>query len=162
VNLEGVKEKLLKIYAMLEDQGIHLTDRRKGKALKAIAASAILNQRMIAREEDLLVLKHIAPRDSEEMEQTYAILLDEIKASEKILRDLAEIEANIKDAKAYIARISDFDPRLIDYLRSFETVRERVRRIASETSDDVVRRRAQDVLAEIGEAIDMIKRKIMQ
>lgn len=161
VNLENIKEKLLKLYAIFEDQGIHLTDRRKGKALKAIAASALINKRLIAKEEDLFILKHIAPRDSDEMEQAYAILLDEIKATEKHLRELAEIEANIREAKTHIAKVSDFDPILVDYLRSFETVRERVRRIAEETSDDIVRQRALDVLSEISEVIDMIKRKFM-
>ncbi len=129
--------------------------------MKAIAASALIDQRMIAKEEDLFVLKHIAPRDADEMEQAYAILLDEIKATEKHLRELAEIEANVREAKAYIAKVNDFDPRLVDYLRSFETVRERIRRIAEETSDDVVRQRALDVLSEISEVIEMIKRKFM-
>ena len=161
VDLNPVKEKLLKLYAILEDQGIHITDRRKGKALKAIAASALLNKRMRATEEDLFVLKHIAPRDSEEMEQVYAILLDEIKATEKHLRELAEIQANAREAKNYIAKVTDFDPRLVDYLRSFEAVKERVKRLAEETSDDVVRQRALDVLAEINEVIDMVKRKFM-
>ncbi len=161
VDLNPVKEKLLKLYAILEDQGIHITDRRKGKALKAIAASALLNKRMHATEEDLFVLKHIAPRDSEEMEQVYAILLDEIKATEKHLRELAEIQANAREAKNYIAKVTDFDPRLVDYLRSFEAVKERVKRLAEETSDDVVRQRALDVLAEINEVIDMVKRKFM-
>ncbi|OYT41013.1 MAG: AAA family ATPase [Desulfurococcales archaeon ex4484_58] len=161
VNLEPIKEKLLKLYAIFEDQGIHITDRRKGKALKAIAASALIDQRLVAKEEDLFILKHITPKDADEMEQTYAILLDEIKATEKHLRELAEIERNASEAKAYIAKVSDFDPRLVDYLRSFETVRERVRRIAEETSDDVVRQRALDVLSEISEVIDMIKRKFM-
>jgi len=161
VNLEPVKEKLLKIYSIFEDQGIHLTDRRKGKALKAIAASALLDQRFQAREEDLFILKNIAPRDAEEMEKAYAILLDEIKATEKHLRELAEIEINIREAKSYISRISDFDPRLVDYLRSFETVRERVRKIAEEVPEENVRRRALDVLSEISEVIDLIKRKIM-
>ncbi len=161
VDLNPVKEKLLKLYAIFEDQGIHITDRRKGKALKAIAASALLNKRMRATEEDLFVLKHIAPRDSEEMEQVYAILLDEIKATEKHLRELAEIQANAREAKNYIAKVTDFDPRLVDYLRSFEAVKERVKRLAEETSDDVVRQRALDVLAEINEVIDMVKRKFM-
>jgi len=161
VNLNPIKEKLLKLYAVFEDQGIHITDRRKGKALKAIAASALINQRLVANEEDLFVLKHITPRDAEEMEQAYAILLDEIKATEKHLRELAEIEANVREAKNYVAKVSDFDPRLVDYLRSFETVRERVHKIAEETSDDVVRQRALDVLGEISEVIDMIKRKFM-
>ncbi|ABN70506.1 ATPase associated with various cellular activities, AAA_5 [Staphylothermus marinus F1] len=161
VNLEPIKEKLLKLYAIFEDQGIHITDRRKGKALKAIAASALLDRRMSAREEDLFVLKHIAPHDMEEMEQANAILLDEIKATEKHLRELAEIEANAREAKNYIMKVTDFDPRLVDYLRSFEAVRERVRRIAEETSDEVVRQRGLDVLSEVNEVIDMVKRKFM-
>ncbi len=43
VDLSGVKSKLLKIYAMLEEKGIHLTDRRKGKVLKVVSAHSILN-----------------------------------------------------------------------------------------------------------------------
>ncbi len=161
VNLEPIKEKLIRLYAIFEDQGIHITDRRKGKALKAIAASALLDQRLIAKEEDLFVLKHVTPRDMDEMEQANAILLDEIKATEKHLRELAEIESNAREAKKYIKGITDFDPRLVDYLRSFEAVRERVRKIAEETSDDVVRQRALDVLSEINEVIDMVRRKFM-
>jgi len=161
VDLEPIKEKLLRLYAIFEDQGIHVTDRRKGKALKAIAGSAILNGRMVAREEDLYVLKHVAPRDQDEMSQVYAILLDEIRATEKHLKELAEIEANAREAKEYILHVTDFDPRLVDYLRSFESVRERVRRMADETSDEVVRKRALDVLSEINELIDLIKQKFM-
>ena len=161
VDLEPIKEKLLRLYAIFEDQGIHVTDRRKGKALKAIAGSAILNGRMIAKEEDLYVLKHVAPRDQDEMSQVYAILLDEIRATEKHLKELAEIEANAREAKEYILHVTDFDPRLVDYLRSFESVRERVRRMADETSDEVVRKRALDVLSEINELIDLIKQKFM-
>ncbi len=161
VDLEPIKEKLLRLYAIFEDQGIHVTDRRKGKALKAIAGSAILNGRMVAREEDLYVLKHVAPRDQDEMSQVYAILLDEIRATEKHLKELAEIEANAREAKEYILHVTDFDPRLVDYLRSFESVRERVRRMADETSDEIVRKRALDVLSEINELIDLIKQKFM-
>jgi len=161
VNLEPIKEKLLRLYAIFEDQGIHITDRRKGKALKSIAASALLNQRLVAKEEDLFVLKHIIPRDAEEMEQTQAVLLDEIKATEKHLRELGEIEANATEAKQYIMGVTDFDPRLVDYLRSFEAVKERVKRIAEETSDEVVRKRALDVLTEINEVIGLIKKKFM-
>ncbi len=161
VNLEPIKEKLLRLYAIFEDQGIHITDRRKGKALKAIAGSALLDGRLVAKEEDLYVLKHVAPRDQDEMSQVYAILLDEIRATEKHLKELAEIEANAREAKEYILNVTDFDPRLVDYLRSFEAVRERIRKIADETSDEVVRKRALDVLSEINELIDLIKQKFM-
>ncbi len=160
VNLEKIKEKLVKIYAILEDHGIHLTDRRKGKALKAIAASALLSKRMVAVEEDLLVLRLVAPRDRDEAEQVNAILLEEVKATERHLRELTEIETNIKEAMKYIESITSFEPRLVDYLRSFEAVRDRVRRIADETTDEVVRKKALDVLAEIGEVIALIRRKL--
>ncbi len=160
VDLSRIKEKLVKIYAILEDHGIHVTDRRKGKALKAIAASALLEERTVATEEDLLVLKIIAPRDKDEAEQVYAVLMDEIKAAERYLRELAEIEANIREAKQYIMSITEFEPRLVDYLRSFEAVRDKVRRIAEETSDEAIRRRALDILAEIGDVITLIRRKL--
>lgn len=160
VDLSKIKEKLVKLYAILEDHGIHITDRRKGKALKAIAASALLDERMIATEDDLLVLRIVAPRDREEFEQVTAILMDEIKASEKYLRELTEIEANIREAKQYIMGITEFEPRLVDYLRSFESVRDKVRRIAEETGDEIVRRKALDVLAEIGDVITLIRRKL--
>lgn len=161
VDVSGVKEKLLKLYAVFEDQGVHLTDRRKGKALKAIAAHAFLNGRMKATEEDLYVLKYVAPRDREEAEKAYSILLDEVEAREKHLRELSEIEANLREAKAYILRSSELDPRLLDYLRSFETLREKLEKLSRETSDEVVRRRAIDVLGELNDAIDLIKRKLV-
>lgn len=160
VDLSRVKEKLVKIYAVFEDHGIHITDRRKGKALKAIAGSALLAGRMVALEEDLLVLKMIVPRDKDELEQVTAILFEEVKASERYLRELSEIEANIRDAIAYIESITEFEPRLIDYLRSFETVRDRVKKIADETTDERVRKKALDVLAEVSDVITLIRNKL--
>jgi len=161
VDVGGVKEKLLKLYAVLEDQGVHLTDRRKGKALKVIAANALLDGRMKAVEEDLFMLKYIAPRDREEAEKVYSILLDEVEAREKHLRELSEIEANIREAKAYILRSPELDPRLLDYLRSFETLRDKLEKLARDASDEVVRKRAIDVLGELNDAIDIVKRKLL-
>jgi len=161
VDVGGVKEKLLKLYAVLEDQGVHLTDRRKGKALKVIAANTLLDGRMKAVEEDLFTLKYIAPRDREEAEKVYSILLDEVEAREKHLRELSEIEANIREAKAYILRSPELDPRLLDYLRSFETLRDKLEKLARDASDEVVRKRAIDVLGELNDAIDIVKRKLL-
>jgi len=161
VDIGGIKEKLLKLYAVLEDQGVHLTDRRKGKALKVIAANALLDGRMKAVEEDLFTLKYIAPRDREEAEKVYSILLDEVEAREKHLRELSEIEANIREAKAYILRSPELDPRLLDYLRSFETLRDKLEKLARDASDEVVRKRAIDVLGELNDAIDIVKRKLL-
>lgn len=161
VDVSPIKEKLIKLYGIFEDQGIHVTDRRKGKALKIIAANALLRQSTKASEDDLFVLKYVIPRDIEEAEKTYVILLDEIEAREKHLKELSEIEANVKEAKTFISSTPELDPRLLDYLRSFETVKEKVRKLASESSDDEVRKRAMDVLAEVNDVIDLIKKKLI-
>ncbi|MEZ0393794.1 MAG: AAA family ATPase [Desulfurococcaceae archaeon] len=158
-DLSPIKEKLLKLYAIIEDQGVHVTDRRKGKALKAIAATAMLEGRTRAREEDLLSLKYVIPKDEEELEKVYAVLLDEVKATERLLRELEEVEANVRSAMAFVSRTSGLDPRLIDYLRGLETARDRLRRLEEATSDEAVRRRASEVLEEVNEVIEMIKRR---
>ncbi|MEM1750755.1 MAG: AAA family ATPase, partial [Desulfurococcaceae archaeon] len=122
VDLSRVKEKLVKVFAILEDHGIHVTDRRKGKSLKAIAVNSILNGRLEAIEQDMMILSSIIPRDRDELEQVNVILVDELKTPEKYLMELTEIENNLRDAKEFIMSMSGFEPRLIDYLRTFEAL----------------------------------------
>ncbi|MEM1628181.1 MAG: AAA family ATPase [Desulfurococcaceae archaeon] len=161
VDLSSVKQKLLKLYAIMEDQGVHLTDRRKGKALKLIAAQAFLNNRLKAIEEDLMVLKYVAPRDRDELDKVYAILIEEIEAREKRLRELEEIEENIKEVKAYLLSTTELDPRLLEYLKGLEIARDKIRKMVKELSDDIVRNRAINVLTEIEHIIELIKRKLI-
>jgi MoxR-like ATPase len=160
VDVKSVKEKVLRLFAIFEDQGIHITDRRKGKSLKALAAMAVLNGRLRAVEEDLMVLKYVVARDREEYEKVYGILLEEVKASERLARELAEIENNVKEAFRYIGKLSDLDPRLVDYLRSFESVKERVKRLAEESGDQRIRERASKLLVEVEELIEVIRKKL--
>lgn len=160
VDVNSVKEKVLRLFAIFEDQGIHITDRRKGKSLKALAAMAVINGRMRAVEEDLMVLKYVVARDREEYEKVYGILLEEVKASERLARELAEIENNVKEAFRYIGKLSDLDPRLVDYLRSFESVKERVKRLAEESGDQRIRERASKLLVEVEELIEVIRKKL--
>lgn len=160
VDVKSIKDKALKLFAIFEDQGIHLTDRRKGKSLKALAAMAVLNGRMMVVEEDLMALKYVVARDREEYDKIYGILLEEVKASEKFLKELSEIENNVREVFRYISKLSDLDPRLVDYLRSFESVRERVKRLSEETGDQQVREKAARVLEEVDELIEVIKRKL--
>ncbi|MEM1827486.1 MAG: AAA family ATPase [Desulfurococcaceae archaeon] len=160
VDLSRVKEKLVKVFAILEDHGIHVTDRRKGKSLKAIAVNSILNGRLEAIEQDMMILSSIIPRDRDELEQVNVILVDELKTPEKYLMELTEIENNLRDAKEFIMSMSGFEPRLIDYLRTFEALRERVRTIADSTSNDIVRRKAIDVLNDASEVIALLRRRI--
>lgn len=160
VDVTRIKQQLVKLYAVLEDRGLHLTDRRKGKALKVIAAHSILYGRTTALEEDLIVLKYIAPRDPEESEKTTIVLLEEIASREKILEELREIRENIREVRAYLARTQEFHPRLLEYLRGLERTREKLRKIVDNVVDDYVRKKAQDLLAEVGVVIEDIKSKL--
>ena len=161
IDLSRIKRSLVKLYAVLEDQGIHLTDRRKGKALKVIAAHALYNNRTFAFEEDLFVLKYIAPRDKEEEEKVYITLIEELQTHEKILDELREIMNNIREVKAFLLRTQEFDPRLLEYLRGFEKARDRIKRIIDSSVDEHVKKRAQDVLSELENLIDDIKKRLL-
>lgn len=161
VDISRVKPALVKLYAVLEDQGIHLTDRRKGKALKIVAANSLLHGRFTASEEDLIVLKYIAPRDRTEFEKVHVILLEELETRDKLLNDIREIEDNIKEVKVYLTRVQDFDPKLLEYLRGFERARDKIMRILESTTDDHVKRKAMDALGELNSVTDEIKRRLI-
>jgi MoxR-like ATPase len=161
VDVSKLKRTLVKLYAIFEDQGVHLTDRRKGKALKIIAAHALLNGRTTASEEDLVVLKYVAPSTRDEAERVHVILLEEIGTRERLLSDLREIEDNVREVKALLIKTSDFDPRLVEYLRGLEKAREKVRKIAETITDDSVRKKSQDILSEINEVIDEIRKRLL-
>lgn len=161
VDLSRIKQRLVKLYAVLEDQGIHLTDRRKGKALKVMAAHAFLNGRKEVQEEDLMVLKYIAPNNREDQEKVYITLLEEIGTRDRILSDLYEIENNVKEAKIYLARSSEFDPRLLEYLRGLEKAREKIRKIIESTIDDQVKAKATSLMSDIEHLIEDIRRRLL-
>ncbi|MEM4101374.1 MAG: AAA family ATPase [Desulfurococcaceae archaeon] len=160
VDVSTVVQRLVKLYAVLEDQGLHLTDRRKGKALKTIAAHSLLHGRTAAVEEDLVVLKYIAPRDYEEAEKVSVILMEELFSREKLLEELREIENNIREVKAYLLRTREFHPRLLEYLRGLEKAQEKLKKIASSVTDDYVRMKAQNLIVEIGVVIDDLKSRL--
>jgi MoxR-like ATPase len=161
VDVSRIKQVLVKIYAELEDQGVHLTDRRKGKALKVIAAHSLLSGRMVSTEEDLFVLKYVAPHSREDVDKVYAVLLEEISGIERALRELDEINMNLQTVKSYVERAEKFEPRMIEYVRGLEKARDRVKRIASTVHDDRVVRRAKEVLIEIESVLERIKRMIV-
>lgn len=160
VDISRVKDKLVKLYAVLEDQGIHLTDRRKGKALKVIAAHAYINGRRIALDEDLVVLKYIAPSHRDEADRVHYILLEELGSRERILSEINEIDNNVKMVKAYLRNIEDFDPKLIEYLRGLERARDKLRYLIDSTLDDNVKKQATLTLQELEAIIDEIKKRL--
>jgi MoxR-like ATPase len=162
VDVSRIKQVLVKIYAELEDQGVHLTDRRKGKALKVIAAHSLLSGRTVSTEEDLFVLKYVAPHSREDVDKVYAVLLEGIGGIERALRELDEIAMNLRAVKSYVERAERFEPRMIEYVRGLEKARDRVKRIASTAHDERVALRARQLLFEIEGVLERIKGMIVK
>ncbi|WP_420804706.1 AAA family ATPase [Candidatus Acidianus copahuensis] len=160
VDLSQVKNKLLKLYAMLEEKGIHLSDRRKGKVLKIVAAHALLNARLKATEEDLIVLKYIAPREIDDFEKVSALLSEELKTPIKYMRELNEIYSNIKEAGKYVDAANESDPRLVDIIRSLKATKDRVSALGKESGDEKVEEFSKEVNNEIDKLLDKVARKL--
>ncbi|MEM0026473.1 MAG: AAA family ATPase [Ignisphaera sp.] len=165
VSFSSVETKLLKIFSVFESKNIHLTDRRKGKALKVIAANAILNGRFQAVEEDLMVLKFIAPHDIDDFEKVNIILSEELRTPYKYLRELEDITMSIKEVGNYIASFPSVNSRFVEYrlleiYRDLESTRDRVLSMMRESSDEKVQKKAMEVVEQINELLDKIKRKI--
>jgi MoxR-like ATPase len=160
VDLSPIKSQLIRLFMVLKERRIHLTDRRKGKSLKAIAAHALLNGRLKAVEDDLMVLKYIAPRDLDDFEKVETILLEEVKTKERILREIREIEANVKTIERLVEQAGEFDPRLIEYSKSLRIARNRVENLARSIEDDEVKREAGNLVDMIERILDLISYKL--
>ncbi|MEM0340583.1 MAG: AAA family ATPase [Acidilobaceae archaeon] len=161
VNLENVKNHILKLLLALESKSIHLTDRRKGKLMKVIAAHAVINGRISASVDDLIVIKYVAPKTIEDFEKITVILMDELKTKDRVLRELSEIKANVKLATNKIRSLPPFDPRLIDYSRSLRSARNRVVSLVKDfEEDEEVRRIYSEILDSIDELLDVINSKL--
>lgn len=165
VDLSPIESKLLKLFSVLESKNIHLTDRRKGKALKVIAAHAVLNGRLIASEEDLLVLKFVAPHDIDDFEKVHIILSEELRTAYRYLKELEEIYASIKEVDSYVSSFPSVSSRFIEYrlleiYRDLESTKERVLAMVHETNDEKVHRKVRETVLYIDSVIDKIRRKI--
>jgi len=165
INLEPIKSKLIKLYAVIEGKGIHITDRRKGKALKVIAANALLEGRNVATEEDLIVLKYVVPRDQDDLEKVNTIRAEELRTPYKYIRELTEIKANIKEIANYVASLPKVESRFIEYrlseiYRELEITKERVMSMVIESGNKEVEKVASEVIDSINEVLTLIRKRL--
>ncbi|MEM1931426.1 MAG: AAA family ATPase [Sulfolobales archaeon] len=165
VDLEPIKHKVTKLFAAFESRGIHISDRRKGKALKVIASSALLDGRSRAQEQDLLVLKYLVPRDWDELEKVNTILSEELKTPYRYLRELNEIKTNLQEVLNYVVSLQPVESKYVDYrfkqiLRDIELTRERVAAIAIESQDRTVQRAVEEVLDVIEQIASIIRKRL--
>ncbi|MCE4618755.1 MAG: MoxR family ATPase [Desulfurococcales archaeon] len=160
VDVFTIKDKLIKIYMILEDKGFHITDRRKGKILKAIAAHALLEGRNYATEQDLIVLKYTVPRDPEDFAKINTILMEELKTKDRILRELNAISSNLNSTMEMIDKVASFDPRLIDYYRSLKSTRAKVQSLVEGIDDPEIIKIASEIMEKIDYLIDKVMSKL--
>ncbi|MCE4600670.1 MAG: MoxR family ATPase [Desulfurococcales archaeon] len=160
IDVYNIKDKLIRIYMVLEDKNLHITDRRKGKILKAIAANALLEGRTYATEQDLIVLKYTVPRDPEDFTKINTILTEELKTKERILRELEAIKVNLEKTREVIDKVASFDPRLIDYYRSLKATRSKIQALVEGIDDQEIIKRASEIMEEIDYLIDKVMSKL--
>ena len=165
VNLEPVKPKLVKLFAVFESRGIHITDRRKGKSLKLIAANAILEGRREAQENDLIVLKYVVPRDWDELEKVNTILSEELKTPYKYIKELEEIKTNVKEVMNYVISLQNIESRFVEMrfrqiYRDLEITRDRVISLMLEAKNADVEKLASDIIELIDKTISIIRKRL--
>ncbi len=160
VDIEPVKPKLLRLFAILEERGLHLTDRRKAKTLKVVAANALLEGRTRAEERDLIVLKYIAPRELTDFDKVSIVLSEELKMPERFIKELNDIRSNVREAAQLVETMRSYDPRLVDLYRSLKIAKSRIVSITRESDDEKVRALARETLAEIDDLLEKIAAKL--
>ncbi len=134
VNLEHAIPFITKMFSVLEEHGLHLSDRRKVKSLKIIAANAIFNGRLHVEKEDLETLRFIVPHNIEDFEKVSVILIEELKLKERYkyiieeaMRNLRQIEERID--KNIITSAEELREMLMGIHRTERTLREAKDRI---------------------------------
>ena len=157
IDLSQVKGKLLRLFMIMNEKELHISDRRKGKILKAVAAHAILNGRLQATESDLVVLKYTVPRDVDDFDKVNTILVEELKTKERIMRELEEIAANVRAAERTVAQLEAFDPRLLDIYKNLKVAKGKIQNLVQDVEDEEVRRKAE----EVNELIENLTQEIM-
>ncbi len=119
VDTSGIKEQFLEVLSRAEtlikqsgeNDEAFITDRRKGKALKLVAANALLEGRKHATMEDLIVLKYVLPADEREAKLITALLNDVISPTNHINRMHSlqlNINRSIEDLATHPNTISNF------------------------------------------------------
>ncbi len=112
VDVFTVKKQLLEIFMKLRDQSIEVSDRRKGRCLITLAASAVLNGRGTATPEDLLALKYTLPSTEEEAKVVEQVIIDIAGRQLKLRQQLSELIPQLKGLIEELERAQSFEEAL--------------------------------------------------
>ena len=112
IDVYGVLDEYLKVLDKLQEKGVEISDRRKGRILKAIASSAILNGRDYADISDLEVLLYTIPKDESECEVVAKAVDDILGGYMKLREELARNAEQLRSMKQRLRQMT------LDQLRS--------------------------------------------
>ncbi|RLI06542.1 hypothetical protein DRO32_05385 [Candidatus Bathyarchaeota archaeon] len=166
VEWRGVKEAYVRILHELVKKGFWVSDRRKGRALKAVAANALLEGRTICQPEDLFVLVYVLPSDEKQVEECQLLLEEKLDPHAKLLRRLKDlkpqVEALARSMPGDVGGIPEFVEKVkaaratIVDIQSQAMQDDRVQSLAQEllsTLDEALRKAAQMVLGDVGPVV---------
>jgi MoxR-like ATPase len=164
IDFSNVMQKLPKLLVMAHEKGISISDRRKGKILKIIAANALVSGRTYATEEDLLILKNILANTPDEYNTISTILTETLKTPEKYLHELIEIDNNLMEIQKRLNELNtnsmSSTPILTDLLRSLRATHERVQKMAQDISNEAVNKKANETLQLINSLLEQIAKML--
>ena len=100
VDWHDIKENLLVIFKKLAEHGIEVSDRRKGRCIVAICASAVMDDRDVAKNKDLMCLKFIVPSTKDDVQTVNQIIVEIAGKAEKILIELHELTPQLHAIKS--------------------------------------------------------------
>ena len=148
VNVDGVIPKIPKILIAVNEKEIGISDRRKGKLLKIIAANALIEGRSYATEDDLIILKNIFAKDMDDYEKINTILTELIQTTEKYMREFEEIQRNLKVIDEQLSSSTDtrLSVMLPDLLKSLKTARERIEIMRQGVSNENVLKKSDEII----------------
>jgi len=157
-------QKLPKLLVMVHEKGINISDRRKGKILKIIAANALVSGRTYVTEEDLLILKNILAGTPDEYNTISTILTETLQTPEKYLHELIEIDNNLMEIQKRLNELNtnsmSSTPILTDLLRSLRATHERVQKMAQDISNEAVNKKANETLQLINSLLEQIAKML--
>ena len=112
VDVFAVKKQLLEIFMKLRDQGIEISDRRKGRCLITLAASAVLDGRATVTPADLLALKYTIPETADQVKVVEQVIIDVAGKQLKLRQQLSELIPQLRGLIEELERAQSFEEAL--------------------------------------------------
>jgi len=159
VDIYGVLDDYVKLLDKLHEHNIILSDRRKGRILQAITASAVLAGRDTAVPEDLEVLLYTIPTREDEVEVVAKKLDEYLGGMLKVKEELRKLKEQIRSFGSTINNKSINE--IAEFARNIPSIRNRLTSVAFPSLQSYVDRIA-TLLDEVeAQIVDVIAKKLL-